>query len=128
MELKRINLPVMGQRPEPAAPPAPEVPPGATLEERVVATLQTIYDPELPVSIHDLGLIYRLAVSPEGAVAIDMTLTAPNCPVAGAIVSEVQRKVAAVPGVTSSKVELVWDPPWTRGRMSEEAALTLGLD
>jgi FeS assembly SUF system protein len=128
MEGKRINLPVMGQRPEPPAPAAPELPPGATLEERIVAALKTIYDPELPVSIYDLGLIYKLTASPEGAVAIDMTLTAPNCPVAGSIVAEVQRKVAAVPGVTAAKVELVWDPPWDRSRMSEETALALGLD
>jgi FeS assembly SUF system protein len=126
MEGKRINLPMMGQRPEP--PATPEVPAGATLEERIVAVLKSIYDPELPVSIYDLGLIYKLAVSPEGAAAIDMTLTAPNCPVAGSIVAEVQRKVAAVPGVTATKVELVWDPPWDRSRMSEETALALGLD
>lgn len=128
METKRINLPVMGQRAEPPAAPVPELPSDATLEERIIAVLQTIYDPELPVSIYDLGLIYNLAVSPQGAAAIDMTLTAPNCPVAGSIVAEVQRKVAAIPGVTASKVELVWDPPWHRGRMSEAAALTLGLD
>lgn len=128
MDAKRINLPVMGQRPEPPAVAAPAFEPGMTLEEKVVAVLQTIYDPELPVSIHDLGLIYKLTASPEGAVAIEMTLTAPNCPVAGSIVSEVQRKVAAVPGVTSAKVDLVWTPPWDRSRMSEAAALTLGLD
>lgn len=124
MDPNRFHLPVMGERPDPAAP---AVPADAPLSERVVATLKAIYDPELPVDIYDLGLIYDLAVSPEGAVAIRMTLTAPACPVAGAIVSEVEQKVAAVPGVTSARVELVWDPPWDKSRMSEAAALQLGL-
>ncbi|MFO0843699.1 MAG: DUF59 domain-containing protein [Gemmataceae bacterium] len=118
----------MGERPEPPAAPAPELPPGATLQERVVAALQTVFDPELPVNIHELGLIYSLDVTPAGEVAIRMTLTSPNCPVAGSLPAEVQRKVAAVPGVTAAKVDLVWEPPWTKDRLSEAALLTLGLE
>ena len=128
MANNRIGLPVMGQLPEVVPSPMPELPPEATLEERVVAALQSIYDPEIPVSIHELGLIYKLDILPTGEVAIDMTLTSPNCPVAGSLVGEVQRKVAAVPGVTSAKVALVWEPPWTKARMSEAAMMFLGLD
>jgi FeS assembly SUF system protein len=127
MDDKRFHLPVMGEQPAPA-PDEAAVPADAPLEERVVAVLRTIYDPEIPVNIHDLGLIYDLKVSPEGAVAIRMTLTTPACPVAGSLPGEVQRKVAALPGVSDVKVDLVWDPPWDRSRLSEEAALLLGLD
>jgi FeS assembly SUF system protein len=127
MDNKRLHLPVMGE--QPSAPPAAAALPADTpLEERIVAVLKTIYDPEIPVDIHDLGLIYELKTDPAGAVAIKMTLTSPACPVAMSLVGEVERKVAAVPGVTSAKVELVWDPPWDRSRMSEAAALHLGLD
>ena len=99
-----------------------------TLKDQIVAAFKKVYDPEMPVNIYELGLIYWLDVDPEGNVAIRMTLTAPNCPVAGSIVAEVQRKVAAVPGVASAKVDLVWEPPWDKSRMSEDAALLLGLD
>jgi len=124
MDEKRFHLPVMGEEPAPAPPALPENP---TLEDRVVTVLKTIYDPELPVNIHELGLIYELKVTPEGEVAIRMTLTAPNCPVAGSLPGEVQRKVEAVPGVKKASVELVWDPPWNMSRMSEAAQLELGL-
>lgn len=97
------------------------------VRERIIETLQTVYDPELPVNLYDLGLIYRIDVSPDFDVKIDMTLTAPACPVAGTLPGEVQRKVAAVPGVNSAAVQLVWDPPWNRDRMSEAALLELGL-
>jgi FeS assembly SUF system protein len=126
MDDKRIHLPVMGEQPTPLG--APESAPDASLEERIVAVLKTIYDPEIPVDIHELGLIYELEVSPSGAVAIKMTLTSPACPVAASLVGEVQKKVAAVPGVTSAAVDLVWEPPWDKSRMSEAAALHLGLD
>jgi FeS assembly SUF system protein len=125
---KRFHLPVMGEKPTPPAASVVELPPDATLEERVVATIRTIFDPELPVNIHELGLIYSLGVTPAGEVAIQMTLTSPNCPVAGSLPGEVQRKVATVPGVTSAKVDLVWEPPWTKDRMSEAALLELGLE
>ena len=127
MELKRVGLSVLGERPEAKAVEMPELPADTPLDERVKAALRTIFDPELPVNIYDLGLIYKIAVGPEADVAIDMTLTSPACPVAGSLVGEVQRKVAALPQVKSAKVELVWDPPWDKSRMSEEVALELGL-
>ena len=123
---QRVALPLGGEKPEPPRD-APLLNADASLEERVVAALRTVYDPEIPINIHELGLIYQLEIAPEGAVSIQMTLTSPACPVAGALPEEVRRKVAAVPGVTSAKVELVWDPPWDKSRMSEEAQLQLGL-
>ncbi len=128
MDTKRIHLPVMGEQPAPLPVATVQMSAEAPLEERIVAVLKTIYDPEIPVDIHDLGLIYDLKTDPAGAVAIKMTLTSPACPVAASLVGEVQRKVAAVPGVTVATVDLVWDPPWDRSRMSEAAALHLGLD
>jgi FeS assembly SUF system protein len=128
MDSKRIHLPVMGEQPVLVPAGDTAIPADAPLEERVVAVLKTIYDPEIPVDIHDLGLIYELKTDAAGVVAIKMTLTSPACPVAGALVGEVEKKVAAVPGVTSARVELVWDPPWDKSRMSEAAALHLGLD
>ncbi len=97
------------------------------LKDKVIEALQTCYDPEIPVNIYELGLIYGLEVTPQGAVDIKMTLTAPNCPVAGSLPGEVQRKVSAVPGVTEAKVELVWDPPWNQSRLSQAALIQLGL-
>jgi FeS assembly SUF system protein len=102
-------------------------PSDAPLEEHVIAALRNVYDPEIPVNIYDLGLIYDLKVSPSGAVAIRMTLTSPACPVAGSLPGEVQSRVQAVPGVASVNVELVWDPPWSMSRMSDEARLQAGL-
>jgi FeS assembly SUF system protein len=89
--------------------------------------MRGVFDPEIPVNIYELGLIYDLKIDPAGAVSIRMTLTSPACPVAGALPGEVQARVQAVPGVTSANVELVWDPPWDMSRMSEEARLQLGL-
>jgi FeS assembly SUF system protein len=106
---------------------APAFDPDKSIEENIATALRTVYDPELPVNILELGLIYELTVSPEGAVDIRMTLTSPGCPVAASLVAEVQSKVQAVPGVTAAKVELVWDPPWDASRMSEAAQLQLGL-
>jgi FeS assembly SUF system protein len=97
------------------------------LEQRVIGVLQSIYDPEIPLNIYDLGLIYRLALDPANAVQIDMTLTAPGCPVAGDIVAEVKRKVEALPEVPAVQVNLVWEPPWSRERLSEAARLDLGM-
>jgi FeS assembly SUF system protein len=113
-----------GHAGEPVA--APPVSTG-TLEERVLAALRTCYDPEIPVNICELGLIYELKIDPSGDVFIRMTLTSPGCPVADSLVREVRSRVEAVPGVTSARVELVWDPPWDRSRMSEAALLELGL-
>ncbi len=97
------------------------------LEERVIAALKSCYDPELPVNIVELGLIYELRVESSGEVYIRMTLTSPGCPVADSLVREVQSKVQTVPGVSFVRVELVWDPPWDRSRLSAAAQLELGL-
>jgi FeS assembly SUF system protein len=99
----------------------------AELQQKVVAALHTIFDPEIPVNIFDLGLIYRLVLDATNAVKVEMTLTAPGCPVAGDIVAEVRRKIEAIPEVPRAEVELVWDPPWTRERLSEDARLELGM-
>ncbi|HTU21358.1 MAG TPA: SUF system Fe-S cluster assembly protein [Gemmataceae bacterium] len=126
--MQRLSLPLNEDKPStPPAPPIPDADSGASLEERVIAGLRGVFDPEIPVNIYELGLIYDLKIDPSGAVAIRMTLTSPACPVAGALPSEVQSRVLAVPGVASAKVELVWDPPWEMSRMSEEARLQLGL-
>ncbi len=122
---QRLSLPLEGDQSSP--PPVPSADADASLEERVLAALRSCYDPEIPVNIYELGLIYDLHIDPSGAVAIRMTLTSPACPVAGALPADVQNKVQAVPGVTSAKVELVWEPPWEMSRMSEEARLQLGL-
>ena len=107
--------------------PAVESVPVPELEKRVVDALRTCYDPEIPVNIHELGLIYNVDIQPGGAVNIRMTLTSPMCPVAESLPPEVEAKVRSVPGVTSSKVEVVWDPPWTPAMMSEAAKLQLNM-
>ena len=94
----------------------------------VIAALQTVYDPELPVKVYDLGLIYRILINPKGAVAVMMTLTAPSCPVAGEIPKMVAEAVARTTGVGGVTVTLTWDPPWTRALMSEDARLAPGFD
>jgi len=99
----------------------------AGLKAAVIEALRTVYDPEIPVNIYDLGLIYRLDVSEAGQVAIAMTLTAPGCPVAQTFPATVEARVRQVPGVSGAQVEIVWDPPWDRSRMSEQARLELGL-
>ncbi len=98
-----------------------------SLEDRVRAALRGVYDPEIPVNIHDLGLIYDVRIAPGGKVDIKMTLTAPGCPVAGTMPGMVEHAVAAVDGISHVDVELVWDPPWTPDRMSEAARLELGF-
>lgn len=108
-------------------PPIHADPDTSPLRERVEAALRTVFDPEIPVNIYDLGLIYGIEAGDEGAVVVTMTLTAPNCPAAGALPGEVEDKVQAVEGVTDARVRLVWDPPWDRSRMSEAAQLQLGL-
>lgn len=97
------------------------------LEAQVVETLRSCFDPEIPVNIYDLGLIYDVKVEPSGAVEIRMTLTSPHCPVAQSLPAEVQAKVKEVPGVTEAKVDVVWEPPWDPSRMSEAAKLQLGM-
>ena len=97
------------------------------LKAPIIEALHTCYDPEIPVDIYELGLIYDIDVQPSGEVNIRMTLTSPGCPVAGSLPPEVEQKVQAVPGVTDVKVELVWDPPWCMDKMSEAAKLQLGM-
>ena len=97
------------------------------LEALVIEAMKTVRDPEIPVNLVDLGLIYELVVNRGGSVYVEMTLTAPSCPVAGSLPGEVERAIRTVPGVTDARVKLVWTPPWTRERMSEEARLELGL-
>ncbi|MEN8129616.1 MAG: SUF system Fe-S cluster assembly protein [Pseudomonadota bacterium] len=97
------------------------------LEEKVIATLRTVYDPEIPVNIYDLGLIYKIDISAQGKVDLDMTLTAPGCPVAQTFPAMVEQTVSRVEGVKEAAVELVWDPPWTQDRMTDEVKLQLGL-
>lgn len=97
------------------------------LENKVVEVLKTIYDPEIPVDIYELGLIYEVKIDQEGNVSIEMTLTSPNCPVAESLPKEVEDKVAGIPEVKSAEVKIVFDPPWDKGMMSEEAQLELGF-
>ncbi|MBI2349172.1 MAG: SUF system Fe-S cluster assembly protein [Deltaproteobacteria bacterium] len=97
------------------------------LEAQVVEALRSCFDPEIPVNIYDLGLIYDVKVDAAGAVEIRMTLTSPQCPVAQSLPAEVQAKVKEVPGVTEAKVDVVWEPPWDPAKMSEAAKLQLGM-
>jgi FeS assembly SUF system protein len=97
------------------------------IEREVIAALRTCYDPEIPVDIYELGLIYGVTVTPEGVVHVRMTLTSPNCPAAQELPSDVESKVRTVPGVTDARVEIVFDPPWDSCKMSEAARLKLGL-
>ena len=100
---------------------------GGSLDDRIVAALREVYDPEIPVNIYDLGLIYRIDCDDMGVVEIDMTLTAPGCPVAQTFPGTVEAAVQNVKGVAAAEVELVWEPPWTPDRMSEAAKLELGF-
>ena len=104
------------------------IPVGASvLTEPIIAALRSVHDPEIPVNIYDLGLIYRIAPDHQGAVGIDMTLTAPGCPVAGEMMNWVRKAVGDVAGVESVNVNLVFDPPWDKSKMSEDVQLELGL-
>ena len=97
------------------------------IEERIIAMLKTVYDPEIPVNIYDLGLIYKIDLQDDGDVSIDMTLTAPNCPAADFIMEDVRQRVDSVEGVNSSVINLVFEPEWDKDMMSEEAKLELGF-
>jgi FeS assembly SUF system protein len=109
-------------------PPEPaQQAPGGDLYEAVIEALKEIYDPEIPVNIYDLGLIYDVAISPEGHAKVQMTLTTPHCPVAESMPGEVELRVGAVPGIGDAEVELVWDPPWDPQKMTDEAKLELGM-
>lgn len=135
--MTRTLLPMIPDTPPAAGTPKPAKPwlpiqpdPLKTLELKphVTETLATIFDPEIPVNIYELGLIYDIAIAPTGSVNIRMTLTSPACPVAGTLPPDVQRKVAGLPQVTSVQVDVVWDPPWDKDRMSEAAKLQLGIE
>jgi FeS assembly SUF system protein len=106
---------------------AQSVPADAPLEQRVIAALRTIYDPELPVNIYDLGLIYNIDIKDDHSVDIKMTLTAPACPVAGSLPGQVEGTIKTLNDVTDASVELVWDPPWDKERMSDEAKMLLDM-
>lgn len=96
-------------------------------EEQVLQMLKTVYDPEIPVNIYDLGLIYRIDLPGDGTCTIDMTLTAPNCPAADFLVEDIRQKVGSVPGISSVQVNIVFDPEWNKDMMSEEAKVELGF-
>ena len=115
----------LSQSPQPAEPTPSE--PGGDLYEQVIEALKEIYDPEIPVNIYDLGLIYDVEITPEHHARIKMTLTTPHCPVAESMPGEVELRVGAVPGIGDAEVELVWDPPWDPQKMSDEAKLELGM-
>ncbi len=113
----------LAEKPADAAPGEP----GGDIYEGVIAALRDIFDPEIPVNIYDLGLIYGVDVSPEGSVVVTMTLTTPHCPVAESMPAEVELRVEAVPGVRDAEVNLVWDPAWDPQKMSDDAKLELGM-
>ena len=124
LERKRDYLEgFLAEKPEGVAPGEP----GGDLYEAVVGALKEIFDPEIPVNIYDLGLIYGVDVDGEGGVTVTMTLTTPHCPVAESMPGEVELRVGAVPGVRDAEVNLVWDPPWDPAKMSDEARLELGM-
>ncbi len=110
---------------KPAEQPRGE--PGGELYDAIIASLKEIYDPEIPVNIYDLGLIYGVDVTTDGHAVVTMTLTTPHCPVAESMPAEVELRVGAVPGVGTAEVNLVWDPPWDPQKMSDEAKLELGM-
>ena len=113
----------LSQKPEVAAVGVP----GGELYEAVVAALKDIYDPEIPVNIYDLGLIYGVDVTEDGHAVVTMTLTTPHCPVAETMPTEVELRVGAVPGIGSSEVNLVWEPAWDPAKMTDDAKLELGM-
>ena len=132
MDTKTAETPDVTAEPVPvAATPVPgsSIPPEELeqLTADIVAALKTVYDPEIPSDIYELGLIYKIDVDDDRNIAIDMTLTAPGCPVAGEMPVWVENAVAAVPGVGQVKVKLTFDPPWDKDRMSDEAKLALGM-
>jgi FeS assembly SUF system protein len=108
----------------PAAAPADDM---ARLSDEIITALKTVYDPEIPADIYELGLIYKVDIDDDKAVKIEMTLTTPNCPAAADIPAQVENAVASVPGVREAKVNIVWDPPWDPSRMSDEARTVLNM-
>jgi FeS assembly SUF system protein len=109
---------------KPSALPEAEL---ARMTDDIVAAIKTVYDPEIPADIYELGLIYKVDIEDDRSVKIDMTLTTPNCPSAAELPAMVENAVGAVPGVSSAKVSIVWDPPWDQSRMSDEARVVLNM-
>jgi FeS assembly SUF system protein len=109
---------------QPSAIPADEM---ARLTDEIVTALKTVYDPEIPADIYELGLIYKVDIGDDRLVNVDMTLTTPNCPAAAELPTQVENAVASVPGVREAKVNIVWDPPWDPSRMSDEARAVLNM-
>ncbi len=107
--------------------PDGEVPPAKVSEDAVIEACATVYDPEIPVNIYELGLVYAVDIEEDGRVRVEMTLTAPACPSAQELPEEVRQAVLAVPGVTACEVEVVWDPPWDPSRMTDDARLALNM-
>ena len=107
--------------------PVDEAPANEELKQTVVDALKSIYDPEIPVDIYELGLIYDVAIDEDGDAVVTMTLTTPHCPVAESLPNEVELRVLSVPGIRDAEVKLVWDPPWDPSKMSDEARLELGM-
>jgi len=106
---------------------APELPEGSSLEENVIVAMRSVHDPEISVNIYDLGLIYNIDINDDNEVFVDMTLTAPACPVAGILPGQVEDAIKQIEAVSDAHVQLVWDPPWGRERISDEGKLALGL-
>ena len=136
---QRVPLPTMEDHPPVPPPASPSMSPPSQpdvqhtpedierIETEIIEALQSCYDPEIPVNIYELGLIYDVDIKPSGAVTVKMTLTSPACPVAGSLPPEVETKIRFIPGVTSARVDLVWEPPWEKNMMTEAARLQLGL-
>jgi FeS assembly SUF system protein len=120
-EAAAVEQPVVGQG---SALPAAEL---ERLTDEIVAALKTVYDPEIPADIYELGLIYKVDIADDRKVTVDMTLTTPNCPSAAELPAMVENAVASVPGVGEVKVSIVWDPPWDPSRMSDEARVALNM-
>ena len=135
------DTPVTDQTPEAATPVAEKPPENAAISgssalpaeelermtDEIIGALKTVYDPEIPADIYELGLIYKVDIADDRTVKVDMSLTSPNCPAAQDLPIMVENAVASVPGVKESKVEVVWDPPWDPSRMSDEARLVLNM-
>lgn len=125
-ERRQPHSVAVAEAPEPPAnDDSPEV---ALLREYIIDSIKSCYDPEIPINIYDLGLIYRIDIAADGKVHVVMTLTAPGCPAAGILPGEVEGKVRSVPGVTDVTLDLTWDPPWDQTKMSQAARLQLGID
>ena len=118
---------VQFDKPAKASRETTEIPADAPLRDKIIAALRTVYDPEIPLNLYDLGLIYDITINANNAVSINMTLTTPHCPVAESMPGRVECAVREIKEIDEVNVQLVWDPPWDKDRMSDEAKLTLGL-